>query len=177
MKFNKLIGVTVPLLLLFSGCSSDKVNIKSDSKSLQESKVDKVKPVDVGNYSIEDYINSLSDIALEMEDKVTEMDNLLQGEDLPFHNKHKYIKLAEESIDLSVKARELKVPKEFEEVHKDVDKAMQMYSTGFQYQIDYIKKPDPKNSNKALEIITEAGNLWEETSERIGKEYSKAVLQ
>ncbi|MFS8355200.1 hypothetical protein ABHN12_29540 (plasmid) [Bacillus nitratireducens] len=73
MKSKKLIGVTVPLLLLFGGCSPDKVNIKTESKPLQESKVDKVKPVDVGNYSIEEYINSLSDIALEMEDKVTEM--------------------------------------------------------------------------------------------------------
>ncbi|MFL0405773.1 hypothetical protein ACH0BP_29835 [Bacillus nitratireducens] len=177
MKSKKLIGVTVPLLLLFGGCSPDKVNIKTESKPLQENKVDKVKPVDVGNYSIEEYINSLSDIALEMEDKVTEMDNLLVGEDLPLHSKYKYIKLAEESIDLSVQARELKIPKEFEEVHKDVDKAMQMYSTGFQYQIDYVKKPDPKNSNKAIDVITEAGNLWVETSERIGKEYSKALLQ
>ncbi|WP_252198862.1 DUF7018 domain-containing (lipo)protein [Bacillus mycoides] len=162
---------------MFSGCSADKVNIKSESKPLQESKVDKVKPVDTGNYSVEDYINSLTDIDLAMGNKVTEMDNLLQGEDLPFHNKHKYIKLAEEIIDLSVQARELKVPKEFEEVHKDVDKSMQMYSTGFQYRIDYIKNPDPKNSNKALETLTEAGNLWEVTTERIGKEYSKAILQ
>ncbi|PEA92780.1 hypothetical protein COK25_29795 [Bacillus cereus] len=183
MKIKKLIGFTVPILLLFGACSFDKVNIKSESKPLQESKaeskskIDKVKPVDVGNYSIEEYINTLSDIALEMEDKVTEMDNLLIGEDLPLHSKYKYLKLAEESIDLSVQARELKVPKEFAEVHKDVDRAMQMYSTGFQYQIDYVKKSDPKNSNKAIEVITEAGNLWVETSERLGKEYSKVVLQ
>ncbi|KFN02845.1 hypothetical protein D0U04_12555 [Bacillus clarus] len=184
MKAKKLVALAIPIMLL-AGCGTDKtdvktkekVNIKSESKPLQESKVDKVKPVDVGNYSTEEYINSLSDIALEMEDKVTEMDNLLVGEDLPLHSKYKYIKLAEESIDLSVQARELKVPKEFAEVHKDVDRAMQMYSTGFQYQIDYVKKPDPKNSNKAIEVITEAGNLWLETSERLGKEYSKVVLQ
>ncbi|MED1512229.1 hypothetical protein [Bacillus proteolyticus] len=177
MKSKKLIGVTLPLLLLFGGCSSDKVNIKSESKPLQESKVDKVKPVDVGDYAVEDYIDSLTDIDMEMGDKVTEMDKLLQGEDLPFHNKHKYIKLAEEIIDLSVQARELQVPKEFAEVHKDVDKAMQMYSTGFQQRIDYIKHPDPKNSDKALETLTEAGNFWEETTERIGEEYNKAVLK
>ncbi|MGG0726646.1 hypothetical protein [Bacillus paramycoides] len=178
MRIKRLIGVTLPVLLLFGGCSSDKVNIKSESKPLQESKVDKVKPVDVGDYSVEDYINSLSDIALTMEDKVTEMDNLIVGGDnLPLHSKYKYIKLAEESIDLSVQARELKVPKEFAEIHKDVDKAMQMYSTGFQYQIDYVKKPDPKNSNKAIEVITEAGNLWVETSERLGKKYSKVLSQ
>ncbi|GLV67065.1 hypothetical protein Bmyc01_57340 [Bacillus mycoides] len=177
MKSRRLLGVTLPLLLLFSGCSADKVNINSESKPLQESKVDKVKLSDTGNYSVDDYINSLSDIALEMEDKVTEMDNLVNGDNLAFHNKHKYIKLAEESIDLSEKARELKVPKEFEELHKDVDKAMQMYSTGFQHQIDYVKHPDPKNANKALEIITEAGNLWVETSEKMAKEYSKVVTQ
>ncbi|MED1559405.1 DUF7018 domain-containing (lipo)protein [Bacillus paramycoides] len=177
MRIKRLIGVTLPVLLLFGGCSSDKVNIKSESKPLQESKVDKVKPMDVGNYSVEEYINSLSDIALTMEDKVNEMDNLLVGEDLPFHNKHKYLKLAEELIDLSVQARELKVPKEFAEIHKDVDKAMQMYSKGFQYQIDYVKHPNLKDTNKAIEVITEAGNFWVETSERLGKEYGKVLSQ
>ncbi|MGF2714577.1 DUF7018 domain-containing (lipo)protein, partial [Bacillus cereus] len=140
-----------------------------------KSKEDKVKPVDVGDYSIEEYINSLTDIDAEMGNKVTEMDKLLVGEDLPLHSKYKYIKLAEEIIDLSVQARELKVPKEFAEVHKDVVKAMQLYNTGFQHRIDYIKNPDPKNSDKALEVITEAGNLWEETTEKIGTIYGKTL--
>ncbi|PHE64183.1 hypothetical protein COF68_04875 [Bacillus toyonensis] len=183
MGIKKLIGVTLPTIVLFSGCSVDKITIKTGSEPKQESKVeeksneDKVKPIDTGNYSVEDYIISISDIDLEMGEKVTEMDNLLVGEDLPLHSKAKYLKLAEEIIDLTVQVRELKVPKEFAEIHKDVDKAMQLYSTGFQHRIDYIKKPDLKNSDKALEVITEAGNLWEKTTERLGEEYSKIIVK
>ncbi|MGF2716956.1 hypothetical protein ACQUY5_33215, partial [Bacillus cereus] len=82
MGVKKLIGLAVPVILLFVGCSSDKVTVNKESKPLQESKVeakskeevkskeDKVKPVDVGDYSIEEYINSLTDIDAEMGNKV-----------------------------------------------------------------------------------------------------------
>lgn len=36
MKIKKLIGFTVPILLLFGACSFDKVNIKSESKPLKK---------------------------------------------------------------------------------------------------------------------------------------------
>ncbi|MGF2716194.1 hypothetical protein ACQUY5_28850, partial [Bacillus cereus] len=76
MGVKKLIGLAVPVILLFVGCSSDKVTVNKESKPLQKSKVevkskeDKVKPVDVGDYSIEEYINSLTDIDAEMGNKV-----------------------------------------------------------------------------------------------------------
>lgn len=46
MKIKKLIGFTVPILLLFGACSFDKVNIKSESKPLEESKAESKSKID-----------------------------------------------------------------------------------------------------------------------------------
>ncbi|PEY40379.1 hypothetical protein CN354_08430 [Bacillus cereus] len=190
MKAKRLVSLAIPLMLL-GGCSSDKVNLESESSPKQERKItmenksveskekeakaEEPKPVDVGDYSTEEYINSLTDLALELQAKVDEMDSLVSGGSLSATNKYKYMALAETSKKLTKQARELKVPKEFAEVHKDIDKAMQTFESSFQLLIEFITESNPFKAEKAVKVMEEAGNLWVEASKKLGDANSKVT--
>ncbi|WJE50454.1 hypothetical protein QRE66_13710 [Bacillus cereus] len=190
MKAKRLVSLAIPLMLL-GGCSSDKVNLESESSPKQERKItmenksveskekeakaEEPKPVDVGDYSTEEYINSLTDLALELQAKVDEMDSLVSGGSLSATNKYKYMALAETSKKLTKQARELKVPKEFAEVHKDIDKAMQTFESSFQLLIEFITESNPSKAEKAVKVMEEAGNLWVEASKKLGDANSKVT--
>ncbi|WP_243522372.1 DUF7018 domain-containing (lipo)protein [Bacillus pseudomycoides] len=190
MKAKRLVSLAIPLMLL-GGCSSDKVILESESSPKQERKItmenksvepkekeakaEEPKPVDVGDYSTEEYINSLTDLALELQGKVDEMDSLVDGDSLSATNKYKYRALAETSKKLTKQARELKVPKEFAEVHKDIDKAMQTFESSFQLLIESITESNPSKAEKAVKVMEEAGNLWVEASKKLGDANSKVT--
>lgn len=135
MKAKKLVTLALPIMLL-GGCGTDTTDKKADTKVEAKAETkEKVSKEDYPRrmfdlrYKLEAQINEITEIAGETKDKSNDINKL---------NKEMVEKEKEIQETIS-KFNKIEPPKEFEEAHKTILKAVDCYSKAFSKQFKLAK--------------------------------------
>ncbi|EJV54915.1 MULTISPECIES: DUF7018 domain-containing (lipo)protein [Bacillus] len=141
MKAKRLITLALPIMLL-GGCATDKAETKTKDKVEAKSET-KEKEVTKEKISKEEYPNHMYKLRSDLETKITELTETAsqtkdKSNDIQKLNKEIFEKEAELQEIIS-KFHKIEPPKEFEEQHKTILKAVDFYSEAFATQVKSAK--------------------------------------
>jgi hypothetical protein len=160
VKAKKLVTFAIPFMLL-AGCGTDKTDAKPkekvESKSETKEKLSKEKyPTRMTGLSSElvQKITVITEIAMDKTKKETDLKKEIQKE---------------ESELQKIIAKFKKIdhpPKEFEDAHKEILKAVDCYSEAYALQVEIMKgkgkvtDEDREKSKKSMDLINEGNKYW-----------------
>ncbi|PHE64180.1 hypothetical protein COF68_04855 [Bacillus toyonensis] len=145
---RKVLAITLPIMLLANvGCSADWIFTKDNEKEVHaiEKKNKKAE---------ENYSDSLSKLGNKLETDIIDLQGLFfasneTGEE-ELNNKVSVFK------NTTSKIKKLKPSKDYEEAHKSVIKAMDLYDSGLDLRLDSMKNKDQKGIEEGKEKMNEA---------------------
>ncbi|SDY37540.1 DUF3994 domain-containing protein [Bacillus sp. 166amftsu] len=155
MKAKKLVSLALPIMLL-GGCGTDNIEKKADTKV---AKIE-VKEEDKEKLSNEAYPSRMSNLHYELKLKMEELTEVSKGKDKDVKEQNKKIlKSADGLQEIYVKFYKIDPPKEFEEQHKSVLKAIDCYKEAIDTQLSLTKSGSvTKNKTEQLKDLMYKGN-------------------
>ncbi|WP_242226999.1 DUF7018 domain-containing (lipo)protein [Bacillus cereus group sp. BfR-BA-01315] len=172
MKAKKLVTLALPIMLL-GGCGTDKVEKKADSKV-------EVKAEEKEKVSKEAYPARMSNLDYELKTKMSDITELTKRKDNDVKELNKEIlKSADEVQEIFAKFYKIDPPKEFEEAHKTVIKAIDCYKEAFDTQISLAKSGSvtKKKTEQLKELMYKGNNYLEEGMQPIEKAVDHTARQ
>ncbi|MED1047807.1 DUF3994 domain-containing protein [Bacillus mycoides] len=160
MKAKKLVTLAVPFMLLV-GCGTDKTEAKPKEKveSKEETKE---------KLSKEKYPTRMTNLSSELVQKITVITELAMDKDKDEKSLVKEIVKEESEVQKSIaKFKKIEPPKEFEDSHKEILKAVDCYSKAYALQVEIIKgkgkvtDEDRNKSQKSMDLIKEGNEYWQ----------------
>ncbi|PEF63554.1 hypothetical protein COE65_08390 [Bacillus sp. AFS051223] len=159
MKAKKLVTFAIPFMLL-AGCGTDKTDAKPKEKVESKSETKE-------KLSKEKYPTRMTGLSSELVQKITvitelAMDKTKKETDL----KKEILKEESELQKIIAKFKKIDPPKEFEDAHKEILKAVDCYSEAYALQVEIIKgkgkvtDEDREKSKKSMDLINEGNKYW-----------------
>ncbi|AJH17034.1 DUF7018 domain-containing (lipo)protein [Bacillus mycoides] len=164
MKAKKLVSLALPIMLL-GGCGTDKAETKADTKI-------EIKAEDKEKLSTEAYPSRMSNLHYELKLKMEEITALAGRKDMDVKEQNKEIlKGTDELQQIFVKFYKIDPPKEFEEAHKTLLKAVDCYKEAFDTQLSLAKSGSvtKKKTEQLKELMYKGNDYLEEGMEPIEK--------
>lgn len=166
MKAKKLVTLAVPFMLLI-GCGTDKTEAKPKEKV--ESKVETKEKLTKEKYPA--HMSELSSELMKQVIKITEV-AVNTSKDIKAVQKE-FLKEEAELQKVIVKFDKVEPPKEYQDTHKDLVKAVDCYSKAYKLQAEIIKSDSKdlvkyeEKSKEFKELIRKGTELWKTGSEPI----------
>ncbi|MED1512230.1 DUF7018 domain-containing (lipo)protein [Bacillus proteolyticus] len=160
MKAKKLVALAVPFMLLV-GCGTDKTEAKPKEKveSKEETKE---------KLSKEKYPLRMTKLSSELVNQITVITEIAMDKDKDEKVlKKEIIKEESELQKIIAKFKKIEPPKEFEDSHKEILKAVDCYSKAYALQVEIIKgkgkvtDEDRNKSQKSMDLIKEGNEYWQ----------------
>ncbi|WP_423734486.1 DUF7018 domain-containing (lipo)protein, partial [Bacillus cereus] len=156
---KKLVTFAIPFMLL-AGCGTDKTDAKPKEKVESKSETKE-------KLSKEKYPTRMTGLSSELVQKITviteiAMDKTKKETDL----KKEILKEESELQKIITKFKKIDPPKEFEDAHKEILKAVDCYSEAYALQVEIIKgkgkvtDEDREKSKKSMDLINEGNKYW-----------------
>ncbi|MBJ8030291.1 hypothetical protein JDS96_20920 [Bacillus cereus group sp. N21] len=164
MKAKKLVTLALPIMLL-GGCGTDKVEKKADTKVEAKAK-------EKEKLSKEAYPSRMSNLHYELKLKMEDLTALAKRKDKDTKELNKEIlKGADELQQIFDKFYKIDPPKEFEESHKTLIKAIDCYKEAFDTQISLAKSGSvtKKKTEQLKELMYKGNDYLEEGMQPIEK--------
>ncbi|MGF2716196.1 DUF3994 domain-containing protein [Bacillus cereus] len=159
MKAKKLITLAVPFMLLV-GCGTEKTEAKPKDKV--ESKVETKEKLSKEQYPIR-----MTSIASELMQKIATitdmaMNGTKDGTKDVSTIKKEIIKEEKNLQKIIAKFDTVEPPKEYQDSHKDLLKAVDCYSKAYSQQVQLVKddKVDEKKKKESMELIYKGNDYW-----------------
>lgn len=159
LKAMKLVTFAIPFMLL-AGCGTDKTDAKPKEKVESKSETKE-------KLSKEKYPTRMTGLSSELVQKITviteiAMDKTKKETDL----KKEILKEESELQKIIAKFKKIDPPKEFEDAHKEILKAVDCYSEAYALQVEILKgkgkvtDEDREKSKKSMDLINEGNKYW-----------------
>ncbi|WP_242274567.1 DUF3994 domain-containing protein [Bacillus cereus group sp. BfR-BA-01310] len=159
MKSRKLVALALPIMLL-GGCATDKAETKVKDKV--ESKAETKEKLSKDQYPIR-----MASLASELMQKVSAITEMAM--DKTKDEKTLIKEIAKEESDLQViikKFDKIEPPKEYQDSHKDILKAVDCYSKAYSTQVKLtqgkgkVTDKDKEKAKEAMELIYKGNDYW-----------------
>ncbi|MGG2066905.1 DUF7018 domain-containing (lipo)protein [Bacillus sp. S14(2024)] len=157
MGVNKLLCFAIPLMLL-GGCatnsSANKPKDKIEAKEENKEKLTKEK-----------YPIRMTALASELMQKISEITEMAMDKNKDEKTLAKEILKEESNLQkIIAKFHKIEPPKEFEESHKTILKAVDCYSKAYKIQADIVKSgsKDTSKASESMKLIKEGNEYWVE---------------
>ncbi|MGG3528367.1 hypothetical protein COM13_12200 [Bacillus pseudomycoides] len=157
MKFKKLITLAVPMMLL-GGCGTDNAEKKADTKI-------EIKAEEKEKLTKEAYPSRMSNLHYELKLKMEEITEIAKRKDKDVKEQNKEIlKGTDELQQVFDKFYKIDPPKEFEESHKTLIKAIDCYKEAFDTQLSLAKSGSvtKKKTEQLKELMYKGNDYLEE---------------